>query len=154
MAASGSTPISLYYSATTTNAPLAANLVNGELAINIADGILFYKDNTGTVQQIVGGGSITNDTTSLTAYYPLFARATTGFAKNVYTSNANFVYTPGTGELKANALVASNGLVVNNLTVGSNYTIPAGYAASSVGPITINGGVIVTVPSGSRWLVL
>jgi hypothetical protein len=52
MAASGFTPLSLYYSATTTNAPTAGNLVNGELAINIIDGKLFYKDNSGVVQVI------------------------------------------------------------------------------------------------------
>ena len=52
MAASGFTPIQLYYSSTTTNAPLAANLLSGELAINITDGKLFYKDNAGVVQTI------------------------------------------------------------------------------------------------------
>ena len=47
MAATGYTPISLYYSTTAATAPLAANLVNGELAINITDGKLYYKDNAG-----------------------------------------------------------------------------------------------------------
>jgi hypothetical protein len=40
------------------------------------------------------------------------------------------------------------------MTVATSYTIPTGYSASSVGAITINGGVAVTIPSGSRWLVL
>jgi hypothetical protein len=44
MAQTNYTPIQLYYSATTTNVPLAANMANGELAINIYDGKLFYKD--------------------------------------------------------------------------------------------------------------
>lgn len=52
MAQSGYTPIKLYYSATASNVPLAGDLSNGELAINIVDGKLFYKDNTGTVQTI------------------------------------------------------------------------------------------------------
>jgi hypothetical protein len=52
MAQSGYTPLQLYYSTTTTNTPLSANLNSGELAINITDGKLFYKDNTGTVQVI------------------------------------------------------------------------------------------------------
>ena len=52
MAATGYTPLQLYYSPTTTNVPSAANLLNGELAINITDGLLFYKDNTSTVQTI------------------------------------------------------------------------------------------------------
>ena len=50
--------------------------------------------------------------------------------------------------------VASNGLLVNNKTVGTTYTIPTGYNATSAGPITVSGGVAVTVPSGSRWVVL
>ena len=52
MAATNFTPISLYYSSTTTNVPTSVNLVNGELAINITDGKLFYKDNAGVVQTI------------------------------------------------------------------------------------------------------
>jgi hypothetical protein len=49
---------------------------------------------------------------------------------------------------------ASNGIFINNLTVAASFTIPNGYSAHSVGPVTVSGGVTVTVPSGSRWLVL
>lgn len=49
---------------------------------------------------------------------------------------------------------ASNGIYVNNQTVGTSYSIPSGYSASSAGPITVSGGVTVTVPAGSRWVVL
>jgi len=52
MAQTNFTPISLYYSATSTNVPTAGNLVAGELAINTADGKLFYKDSSGVVQTI------------------------------------------------------------------------------------------------------
>ena len=52
MAAAGYTPISLYYSTTGSQQPTNTNLVNGELAINITDGKLFYKDNTGTVKTL------------------------------------------------------------------------------------------------------
>ena len=63
MAQTGYTPISLYYSATAAATPTAGNLVSGELAINITDGKLFYKDNGGSVQVIGtkgGVGSATN----------------------------------------------------------------------------------------------
>jgi hypothetical protein len=56
MAASGFTPISLYYTTTAAAAPSAGNLVNGELAINITDGKLYYKDNAGVVKVIAGSG--------------------------------------------------------------------------------------------------
>ena len=52
MAQTGFTPISNYYSATATNVPTAGNLVAGELAINTADGKLFYKDSSGVVQTL------------------------------------------------------------------------------------------------------
>jgi hypothetical protein len=44
--------------------------------------------------------------------------------------------------------------VENDQTVTLSYTIPNGKNASTTGPITINSGVTVTVPSGSRWVVL
>jgi len=48
----------------------------------------------------------------------------------------------------------SNGLWENNATISSNYTITSGNNALSAGPLTINGGVTVTVPSGSTWVVV
>jgi hypothetical protein len=55
--------------------------------------------------------------------------------------------------LNAETLISSNGLVVNNMTIGASYTIPTGYSAASVGPVSLNSGVTVTVPTGSRWVV-
>ena len=54
MAQTGYTPISIYYSSTAAAVPTAGNLVAGELAINTADGKLFYKDSAGVVQVIAG----------------------------------------------------------------------------------------------------
>jgi hypothetical protein len=54
MAASGFTPIQLYYSSTSGAAPVAGNLVDGELAINIREGKLYYKDVSGIVQLLAG----------------------------------------------------------------------------------------------------
>jgi hypothetical protein len=44
--------------------------------------------------------------------------------------------------------------VENDQVVTTNYTITTGKNASSAGPITIDSGATVTVPTGSRWLVL
>jgi hypothetical protein len=98
--------------------------------------------------------TVTNDTASATAYYPLFATATSGTVSSVYTSNANFLYTPSTGELKAKTVNASNGFHLNASTVSSSYTVPSGSNAFSVGPITLASGVSVTVSSGQKWVVL
>jgi len=45
-------------------------------------------------------------------------------------------------------------LVVNATTVTENYTIATGTNAQSVGPVTVAGGVSVTISSGQRWLVV
>jgi len=51
VAQSGFTPIQLYYSTTASNVPSASNLALGELAINIADGKLYYNS-SGTIKLI------------------------------------------------------------------------------------------------------
>jgi len=44
--------------------------------------------------------------------------------------------------------------VQNGQTVTTDYTITTNYNAMSTGPITINSGITVTVPTGSNWVVL
>lgn len=61
MAQTNFTPIQLYYSTTGAAAPTAGNLANGELAINITDGKLFYKDNLGAVQVLATKAGASGD---------------------------------------------------------------------------------------------
>jgi hypothetical protein len=42
----------------------------------------------------------------------------------------------------------------NGKTVMSDYTIPASQNSGTFGPVTINTGVTVTVPSGSTWSIV
>ena len=81
MAQTGYTPILIYSSSTTTNAPAVGNLTNStlgsELAINITDGKLFYKDNANAIQVIgwkttpttAGGTGLTSYTAGDMVYY-------------------------------------------------------------------------------------
>jgi hypothetical protein len=199
MAASGFTPVSLYYSVTTTNTPLAANLVNGELAINIVDGKLFYKDNSGVVQVIAtkGAGTIGGSNTQVqfnnsgvlggSANFTwngstvAITGALTATADSAFTSTGALQLPSGTlaqqptgvaGKIRFNTSTPgfegyngtkwgaiggaqANGAVYENTQIiSSNYTMTTGYSGESVGPITINSGVTVTIPSGSRWVVL
>jgi hypothetical protein len=48
----------------------------------------------------------------------------------------------------------TNGLWENSNTITANYTIGTNFNAMSAGPITIDSGITVTVPSGSRWVVI
>jgi len=50
--------------------------------------------------------------------------------------------------------ITAQGMWENNTTISSNYTIATGNNAMSAGPITVASGVVVTVPSGSRWTVV
>jgi hypothetical protein len=61
MAQSGYTPIQLYYSTTAAAVPLAGNLNNGELGINITDGKLYYKNNGGTVTLLASTAGASGD---------------------------------------------------------------------------------------------
>ena len=102
----------------------------------------------------IGGSALSNDTATASDLFPVFASATTGTAENLFTSNAQYLFKPSTGELSVKAPRASNGIVVNSATVTSNYTIATGDNGMSAGPVTVNSGVTVTVSSGSVWTVI
>lgn len=44
--------------------------------------------------------------------------------------------------------------VENGKTVTTNYTLTTNKNAMSAGPITVNSGITVTIPTGSRWVVV
>lgn len=80
MAASGFTPISLYYSTTPAAVPTAGNLVAGELALNTVDGKLYFKNSSNVVTLLAQSGSASPVTT--------FSAGTTGFTPSSATSGA------------------------------------------------------------------
>jgi hypothetical protein len=100
------------------------------------------------------GVTASNDTSTSTNLYPLFANATSGSLTTIYTSNAKLLYKPSTGELSAPVPRASNGIVVNSQTISDNYTIASGDNGGSFGPVTVASGITVTVSSGSTWTVV
>ena len=126
--------------------------VNGYLRFNTTT--TEFEGYNGTAWASVGGSAISNDTSTATNLYPLFAAATTGTAASVYTSNAQYLFKPSTGELSVKAPRASNGIVVNSATISENYTIATGDNGMSAGPVAVNSGITVTVSSGSVWTVV
>ena len=44
--------------------------------------------------------------------------------------------------------------VLNGQTVNNSYTLPTGSNASTAGPVTLATGAVVTVPTGSRWVIV
>ena len=61
-----------------------------------------------TVTNTVTGASITDDTTTATAYYPLFSTAVSGSLSAVKVSSTKYTYTPSTGTLSATVMTASS----------------------------------------------
>jgi len=42
----------------------------------------------------------------------------------------------------------------NQTTITANYTVTTSYNAGTFGPVTINSGVTITIPSGSVWTIV
>ena len=138
MAQSGYTPIQLYRTTTAAASPSTANLSDGELAINITDGKLFYKDNTGALQTIATKAAVTNvsslsfGSTGLTP-----STATTGVvsvAGTLVVGNGGSGVTTITGIIKGSGTSAFSAA-----TAGTDYGAPATastWSASQRGTVT------------------
>ena len=135
MAQTGYTPISIYYSATTTNVPTAGNLVAGELAINTADGKLFYKDSSGVVQTLATKGGVGSSTTTQVLYNSsgsLAGSANMTFNGTTLTlandaSISGLTVGKGGGAIGTNA-VLGNGAFSSNSS--GAYSVAVGYLAA------------------------
>ena len=103
---------------------------------------------------VVSGASISNDTSTATNVFPLFASVTTGVPTTIFTSNTKLLYKPSTGELKVTAPIAGNGIMLNSDTMSESYTIATGTNGLTVGTFTINSGVVLTIASGQRHVVI
>ena len=67
------------------------------------------------------------------------------------------IYNAGAGEFQADSVegnITSNVLFENASVLTTAYSITAGNNALSAGPILVDSGGSVTVPSGSRWVVV
>jgi hypothetical protein len=79
MAQAGFTPIQLYFSTTAAAVPTSGNLASGELAINIVDEKLYFKNSAGTVKLLASNATsapVLSFQTSLSGLTP--STATTG----------------------------------------------------------------------------
>jgi hypothetical protein len=130
MAQTGFTPISIYYSSTASATPTAGNLVAGELAINTADGKLFYKDSAGVVQVIGTKGGVGSSTTTQVLYN----------SSGLVVGSANMTFNGTTFTL-------ANDASISGLTVGKG--------AGSVSSNTVLGlGALGSNTTGSSNVVM
>lgn len=73
----------------------------------------------------------------------------------VLTSNGTAVtWGAGGGGGGATGGGSDQAFYLNDITITTNYTITTNKNAMTAGPVTINSGVTVTVPSGSVWTIV
>ena len=150
--------------------PAATTSINGYLTStdwttfnNKGSGTVTSVGGTGTVNGITLTGTVTTSgnltlggtlsnvslATQVTGNLPVTnLNSGTGATSTTYWSGNGTWSTPPASN------VTSQPLWENSLTVSANYTVGSNSGAMSVGPITVNAGYSVTVPSGSRWVVL
>ena len=72
-------------------------------------------------------------------------------------NSGKYLTTDGTNSswavLDTDANTTTKGLYEHAHTISSNYSITSGNNALTAGPISINSGVSVTIPSGSTWVI-
>ena len=163
MAQTGYTPIKLYYSTTPSVAPAAGDLSYGELAINITDGKLYFKDNLNNVKLIATNStasltlpiSATNGGTGLSSYTTgdmLYASGTSTFAR-LPIGTTNYVITSNGS---APQYVAQNTLSVNsaaNILAGSAGALPynSGAGTTTFLSLGVSGYILTAGASGPEW---
>jgi len=146
MAATNYTPISLYYSTTASTAPLAANLVAGELALNTLDEKLYFKNSSGVVK-LLASNAVTAPVTTITF-------GTTGLTPSTATSGAVTVAgtlapaNGGTGVSNNAAMTVTgsgNFAYTRTLTGTTNVTFPTtGTLATLAGSETFTNKTLTT----------
>jgi hypothetical protein len=160
MAQTGFTPIQLYSTSTAAAAPVAGNLTNStlgsELAINITDGKLFYKDNANAVQVIAwkttpttaGGTGLTTYTAGDLSYYATgttFTKLAIGASTTILTSTGS-----------APQWSATSGITVGtatNLAGGLAGSVPyqTGAGATTFVGIGATGNFLSSTGSAPQW---
>ena len=134
-------------------------LVNGEL---VADGEVFipsggtYTANSISIDEleVTGTGAIKAPSGTTSERPALLSNGLIRYNSELFTfegySNGNW------GPLGGGATGGGtdNMFTLNGQTITADYTIPVGQNAMTAGDITIASGVTVTVPTGSKWVIL
>ena len=131
MAQAGFTPISIYYSTTAAAIPTSGNLVSGELAINIVDEKLYFKNSAGTVKLLASNAA--------TSPVLTFSAGTTGFTPSTATSGA--VTLAGTlattnGGTNLTSFTSGGAVYATSTSVLTTGTLPVASGGSGAATLT------------------
>lgn len=130
-----------------------------------ASGYIRYNSTTGKFEGFttqwgnLGGGATISDTApSNPSSGDLWWNSTDGNLYVYYTDadTSQWVDTTGVGSSSSAVGGSTTDQIfyLNGQTITTDYAIPSGKNAGSFGPITINNGVTVTIPSGVTWTVV
>ena len=161
MAATGYTPISLYYSTTAATAPIAGNLVAGELALNTLDEKLYFKNSAGTVKLLASNAGALGTVTSVAQSFtgglisvggsPVTSSGT--LALTVAGTSGGVPYFSSTSTWATSAALAASAIVLGGgagaapatTTTGTGVVTALGNNANATGGFaTINGTATFT----------
>jgi hypothetical protein len=92
----------------------------------------------------------------------VFVAGTGNQTPSIRTTSTAFSFNPSTGALTINgSFLCAGDVSVTTVpflnmtpTIASNYTVTTTYNSLSVGPVTINSGITVTVNSGATWTIV
>jgi len=159
---------------TNTTQTLTNKTING--AVNTITNVSLSTGITGVLPVVNGGTGSSNAAGARTNLNAVGYTALTGSASIPAGTEAQRDGAPQTGYFRFNTdtvrfegfigsswakvgVGATGGgndevFIENDQTVTTNYTITTGKNAMTTGPIEIDDGVVVTVPSGSRWVII
>jgi hypothetical protein len=118
---------------------------SGDFAAGTITAALSGNATTATTATNVAGGAANRIVYNTSAGTTNFAVAPTVSSTYLYWNGSAFAW----GTVAQETPIAET-----NQTISSNYTLTAAKNGFSVGPVTINSGVTVTVGSGQRWVVI
>ena len=141
---------------------------SGQLLVSI-NGVLQEPDDTGTEGFKVSGSNIVFSSAPATGstFWAVWqgqavdigtpSNATVGVTQLSATGTASTsTFLRGDNSwvaLSTDANSTTKGLYEHANTISANYTIATGNNAGTFGPITIDSGISVTIPSGSVWTI-
>lgn len=138
------------------------DIVSGSVVVINYDGTQFQITSTassGNFTNLSASGTVTFSgtgavqlTSGTTAQQPV--SPTAGMIRYNTTTNSFEGYNGTSWGLIGGTNSTTLGYWQNAQSITANSSIDVGYSASSAGPITIASGITVTVPSGSRWIIL
>ena len=124
------------------------SIPNGATTLVYCDGTNFFQGISGSTATNIAGGAARQ-------FLYQSAPNTTAFLAAPTTAGTGIVW-DGTnlGWGIVGGAVANGVIYENSQNITANYTMSTGKNGESVGPITIDAGVTVTIPDTSRWVIL